>query len=89
MSLGPRGQQGVSAHAEGVTGGQYGVLPGLEEACVPVTTWGDPVWEQGVSLHVTVCGDMGRSCVLPCRGGHVECHHVCVGTHRVQLCPQI
>ena len=52
-------------------------------------TWGDPVWGQGLSRHVAVCGDMGRPCVLPCRGAHMECPRACVGTHGVQVCPQI
>lgn len=78
MSLGLQGQREVPAHFEGVRGvrGQCGVLTGLRR--MGVTTWGDPLWVygQGLSLHIAVCGDMGRSWVLLHGGGHMECPHV-------------
>lgn len=57
--------------------------------CVGVTTGGDLVWGQGLSLRVAVCGDKGHPCALPCGGGHMECPHLRVGTHTAPVCPQI
>lgn len=38
---------------------------------------------------VTLCGGIGCSYVLPCGGGHMQRPHVRVGSHRVQVSPQI